>query len=124
MYDLKKVEDKFHEYLKSRLKEETYLIDEIKITEDLLTQQKAFYIWFGHLSYFLVIEDEKPVIYAHASSRMDLDIIAFIDEDGFKEYDLWDGGHPEVIERYRAHASKVKRFNDDDLIFISDLGKD
>ncbi len=124
MYDLKKVEDKFHEYLKSRLNEETYRIDEIKITEDLLTQQEAFYIWFGHLSYFLVIEDEKPVIYANASSRMDMDMIAFIDEDGFKEYDVWDGDHPEVIGRYRARANKVKRFNYDDLIFISDVGKD
>lgn len=38
MYYLKKVEEKFHEYLKSRLDEEVYRIDEIKITEDLLEQ--------------------------------------------------------------------------------------
>ena len=31
-YDLKKVEEKFHEYLKARLKEGIYRIDEIKIT--------------------------------------------------------------------------------------------
>ena len=31
MHDLKKVEEKFHEYLKARLDENTYHIDEIKI---------------------------------------------------------------------------------------------
>ena len=121
MYDLKKVEQNFHEYLKSRLNDEVYRIDEIKITKDLLKQEKAFYIWFGSLSYFLVIEDEKPVVYANACSRMDLDIIAFIDENGYKEYDLWEADHPEIIERYSAHERKVKKFDYDDLQFISDV---
>ena len=93
MYDLQKVEEKFHEYLKERLNEEIYRIDEIKITEDLLVQQDAFYIPFGRISYFLVIEDEKPVVYAHASSRMDLDVVAFIDEDGYEDYYVWAGDH-------------------------------
>lgn len=39
MHDLRKVEEKFHEYLKSRLNEESFRIDEIKITEDLLEQE-------------------------------------------------------------------------------------
>ena len=123
MYDLRKVEEKFHEYLKSRLNEKVYRIDEIKITEDLLKQEEAFYIWFGSLSYFLVIEDEKPVIYANARSRMDLDMIAFIDENGYEDYDVWDGDHPDVIKRYTVHAKKVKKFNYDDLKFISDVEK-
>ena len=59
MHDLKKVEEKFHEYLKTRLNEKTYRIDEIKITEELLEKQEAFYIPFGWISYFLVIEDGK-----------------------------------------------------------------
>ena len=121
MYDLKKVEEKFHEYLKSRLNDEVYRIDEIKITEDLLKQEKAFYIWFGSLSYFLVIEDEKPVVYANACSRMDLDVIAFIDENGYKEYDVWEADHSEIFERYSAHERKVKKFDYDDLQFISDV---
>ena len=74
MHHLKKVEDKFHEYLKSRINEKVYCIEEIKITEDLLVNEEAFYISFGWISYFLVIED------ANACSRMDLDIVAFIDE--------------------------------------------
>ncbi len=121
MHDLKKVEEKFHEYLKSRLNSEVYRVEEIRITEDLIKQEKAFYISFGWISYFLVIEDEKPVIYANACSRMDLDIIAFIDENGFKDYDVWDGDHPEIIERYRIHKRSVEKFDYDDLQFISDV---
>ncbi len=121
MHDLKKVEEKFHEYLKSRLDDEVYHIDEIKITEDLLKQEKAFYISFGWISYFLVIEDEKPVVYANACSRMDLDVIVFIDENGYEDFDVWEADPPEMIERYRSHAGKVKKFDYDDLQFISDV---
>lgn len=121
MHDFGKVEEKFHEYLKSRLNDEVYRIGEIKITEDLLVQEKSFYISFGWISYFLVIEDEKPVVYANAFSRMDLDMIAFIDENGYEDYDVWGGDHPEMSERYRVHAHGVKKFNYDDLQFISDV---
>ena len=121
MHDLKKVEERFHEYLKSRLNEEIYHIDEIKITEGLLEQQEAFYIPFGWISYFLVIEGEKPVVYANACSRMDLNTIAFIDEDGYEDYDVWAGDNPEMSKRYGSHARKVKKFNHDDLRFISDV---
>ena len=121
MYDLKKVEEKFHEYLKSRLNEEIYRIDEIEITEELLEQQKAFYIPFGWISYFLVIEDEKPVVYANACSRMDLDTIAFIDENSYEDYDVWAGDNPEISKKYGSHVRFVKKFNHDDLKFISDV---
>lgn len=120
MYDLKKVEEKFHEYLKKMLNEE-YRIDELKITEELFKQEEAFYIPFGRISYFLVIEDEKPVVYANSCSRMDLDVIAFIDENGFEYYDVWSGDNPEVSKKYGIHAGNVKRFDYDDLKFISDV---
>lgn len=121
MNDLKKVEEKFHEYLKARLNEDIYRIDEIKITEDLLKQQKAFYIPFGWISYFLVIEDERPVVYANAVSRMDLDTVAFIDEDGYEDHDVWGGDNPDMSRRYRSSFQNVERFDYDDLIFISDV---
>ena len=122
MYDLKKVEEKFHEYLKARLNNEIYRIDELKITEDLLKKEAAFYIPFGWVSYFLVIEDEKPVVYAHACSRMDLDTVAFIDENGYEDYDVWGGENPEMSRKYGIHASNVKKFNyEKDLKFISDV---
>ena len=122
MHDLKKVEEKFHEYLKARLDEKIYRIDEIKITEELLKKEEAFYIPFGHLSYFLVIEDEKPSVYANAHSRMGLNVVAFIDEDGYEDYYVWAGDHPDMSEKYSIHAQKVKRFNyKEDLKFISDV---
>ncbi len=122
MYDLKKVEEKFHEYLKERLNEEIYRIEEIKITEDLLEKEKAFYIPFGWISYFLVIEYEKPAVYANACSRMDLDVVSFIDEEGYEDYDVWAGDNPEMGKKYGIHARKVKRFDyDKDLKFIGDV---
>ena len=121
MYDLKKVEEKFHEYLKERLNENIYRIDKIKITEKLLKKEEAFYIPFGWISYFLIIEDGKPVVYANACSRMDLDIIAIIDENDYEDYDVWDGDHPDIIKKFNTHRQKVKRFNyKKDLKFISD----
>ena len=121
MYDLKKVEKKFHEYLKARLDEKVYRIDEIKITEELLKKEEAFYMPFGWISYFLVIEDDKPVVYANACSRMDLDVVAFIDEDGYEDYDTWGNENPEMSGRFGSHARNVERFDYDDLKFISDV---
>ena len=122
MVDLKKVEEKFHEYLKARLDEKIYRIDEIRITEDLLEKEAAFYILFGWISYFLVIEDGMPAVYANACSRMDLDTVAFIDEDGFEDYDVWGGYNPEMGRKYGNHARNVERFDyKKDLKFISDV---
>ena len=124
MYDLKKVEEKFHEDVKTGLNEKEFRINEIKITEELLEQQKALYIPFGHISYFLVIEDEKPVLYAHVSSRMDLDLNVFVDENGYEVYDMWeDGVHDDIYKKYKEHLDNVKRFDYDDLIFINDIEK-
>ena len=53
---------------------------------------------------------------------MDLDIIGFVDEKGYEDYDLWaedfDG---EVSKRYRNAFDNVKEFDYDDLKFISDV---
>jgi hypothetical protein len=125
VYDLNKVEKKFHEYLRTVLDEKEFRINEIKITEDLLQQQKAFYIPFGFISYFLAIEDEKPVLYANASSRMDLDLIVIVDENGYADYDIWEpDAHKDIWEKYCDCEDKVKRFDyDNDLIFINDIEK-
>ena len=112
MQDLKKVEQKFHEYLKARLNEEIYRIDEIKITEELLEKEAAFYIPFGWISYFLVIEDENPVIYVNVATRMDTDSICFVDEEGYKCYDVFFGDHKDISEKYYSQLRKVKRYSD------------
>ena len=122
MYDLKKVEEKFHEYLNARLVGGVYRIDEIRITENLLKKEEAFYIPFGWISYFLAIENGKPVVCANACSRMDLDVVAFIDENGYEDYSIWRGDNPEMGQRYHKLADKVKGFNyEEDLKFISDV---
>lgn len=87
-----------------------------------MKKEEAFYIPFGRISYFLVIEDEKPTVYANACSKMDLDTVAFIDENGYEDYDVWADENPEIFEKYRKHHENVKRFNyEKDLKFISDV---
>ena len=100
MHDLKKLEKKFHEFLKSGLNEKDYDFDEIKITENLLDEKKAFYIPFGYLTYFLVIEDGKAVVYVNAATRMDTDAICFVDEETNECYDVYLGNNREISEKY------------------------
>lgn len=57
------------------------------------------------MSYFLVIEDEKPVIFAHAVSRMDLDSICFIDADGWQCHDIY---YPEKIWTYWRNIKLIE----------------
>ena len=112
MHDLKKLEEKFHEFLKDGLNEKEFDINGIEITEGLLEEQEAFHIHFGYLSYFLVIEDEKPILYVHVSTRMDTDLICFVDEDGYKCYDVFLGNNKDIRKRYSCHLKNVKRYSD------------
>jgi len=124
VYDLNKVEKKFHEYLRTVLDEKEFRINEIKITEDLLYEQSAFYIPFGHVSYFLVIEDEKLVLYANVSSRMDLDLIVIVDENEYEVYDVWEpADHEDIWKKYMDYLKKFERFDYENLIFINDIEK-
>ena len=53
---------------------------------------------------------------------MDLDIVAFIDENGFEKHSLWDRENPEISKRYDKHAGNLKRFDcDEELKFRSDV---
>lgn len=110
-YDLKKVEDKFYEFLEKLFPGNPYERDEIKLTEELLEQEEALYIPFGFLSYFLVIEDEKPILYVHIATRMSINSIGFIDENGDEGYDISDGDHKDIMEKFAKH-SDVKKFKD------------
>lgn len=105
-YDLTKLEEKFWQFIKG---DEFYDRNEITITEELLRKAETLYIPFGYMDYFMVIEDEKPVIFAHAVSRMDLNSICFIDEDGWQCHDIYcPGENEEIWEKYRAHRRNVK----------------
>ena len=107
MHDLTKLEKKFHEFIK---KDEFYKDFEIRITEDLLNQQEALYIPFGWMTYFLVLEDEKPVLYVREISRMDLNTICFVYEDRYERYDISMGSHKDVRRKYNQHRRNVRRY--------------
>ena len=106
-YDLGKLEEKFWQFINA---DEYYDKNEIRITEELLTQVQTLFIPFGHMRYFLAIEDEKPVIYAHVSSRMDMKRVFLIDEDGWKGFDVnGPGKNEDMLEKYHAHLRSVNR---------------
>lgn len=110
-YDLKKVEDKFYEFLEKLFPDNPYERDEIKLTEELLEQENALYIPFGFISYFLVIDEEKPILYVNIATRMGINSIGFIDENGDEGYDISDGDHKDIMEKFANH-SDVKKFKD------------
>ena len=110
MYDLKKLEEKFREFYEEGWEWRFYERNEIEITEALIEQQEAIYIPMGFLSYFLVIEDEKPVLYVAMATRFDTGGICLIDEDGYECYDVNSEDHKEIGEKYRSHLQKVKKF--------------
>lgn len=110
MNDLKKVEENFHEFLKAALREKPSRIDAIELTEELFKQQEAFLIPFGYVSYFLGIEDEKPVAYVSMTTRMGIDFICFVDENGYDVHDVIEGFDPEASRRYAEHSKNVEMF--------------
>lgn len=79
-YDLTRLEEKFWEFIKA---DKRYDKNEIRITEELLTQVQTLFIPFGHMRYFLVIEDEKPVIFAYIISRMNMKKVFFFYRRGW-----------------------------------------
>jgi len=113
---LKKIRGKVSWVFNVGVYKRRYNIDYVKLTEKLFAESEAIYIAFGFLEYFLVIEDKKPVLYVRASTRMDLDMVAFIDEDGIEQYDIFDD-NKDMCERYYGNFKKVKRFKD--LKFIN-----
>ena len=108
MNDLKKIEKKFHEFLKIGLDEEFFDFNQIKIDEESLNEGKRFFVPFGFAEYFLVIEDEKPIVYFNIATRMDTDTICFVGEDSYDCYDVFMGEHIEIIEKYFKHRKKLK----------------
>ena len=118
MYDLKKLEEKFHEFLKEGINEKEFNINGIKITEELLEQRESFLIHFGYISYFLVIEDEKPVVYANVSTRMDTDLICFIVEEGYECYDVFEGDHEDISEKYYSKSKNIKNLAPPPMTFF------
>ena len=76
--DLTNIRKTFDELVVSRLSDEVFEAnginkDEEFITEKLLNKRKIIEVPFGSIVYFLVLEDEKPVLYLEKASRMGSD---------------------------------------------------
>ena len=67
---------------------------------------------FGFLSYFLVMDDDKPVLYVRVATRMDIDSIGFVDENGDEGYDVYFGDHRDIVDKYNRHLQNVEKFRD------------
>ena len=78
---------------------------------------------FGQFSYFSVIEDGKPVIYLHAISRMDLDMVAFIDENGYEEYDIWFSENPDMRKKYNDQSGKLRGIDEETSKTLSEFSR-
>lgn len=107
---LKKIEDNLYELLNKLFHQNYYERDEIKITEKLFKKQEALHVPFGFLSYFLVMEDDKPVLYVRVATRMDIDSIGFVDENGDEGYDVYFGDHRDIVAKYNRHLQNVEKF--------------
>ena len=113
MHDLTKIRKNFDELVLSRLSEEVLkrnCIDENDelITEELLNRREIIEAPFGSIIYFLVLEDENPVLYLEKASRMGSDDLYIINEEGCEYYDIYDGFPPEIKERYFNHLENIK----------------
>ena len=120
MHDLTNIRKSFDELVLSRLSDEVLkrnCIDENEelITEELFNRREIIEVPFGSIIYFLVLEDENPVLYLEKASRMGSDDLYIINEDGCKYYDIYEGYPPEIKERYFNHLENIKetrnRFN-------------
>ena len=95
MYDLNKIDERFHEFFDPRFDK---YVEGIEITDELFKRAERFYVPFGEMSCRLIVEDGKPVLRVRIISRMDTDIVCFIGEDTVECYNLFDKISGEVKE--------------------------
>ena len=113
MHDLTNIRKTFDELVLERLNDKVLeangiSADEELISEELLNKREIIEVPFGSIIYFLVLEDENPVLYLEKASRMGSDDLYIIDDDGYEYYDIYDGYPPEIRERYFNHLENIK----------------
>ena len=111
--ELKRIEEKFHELLRTGLDDEVYDIDGVEVTESLFSKSDGFIIPFGFMHYFLAIEGDKPLLFLNVATRMDTDSICIIDGDSYDCYDVFLGEHKDIIERFHDHLRKLDKSSRD-----------
>lgn len=114
MHDLTKIQKTFNEIVFSRLRDNILERngigkDEELIGEELFSQREIITVPFGHIEYFLAIEDEKVLLYVEKASRMGSHDICIIDDDSYECIDVYDGYPPELKEKYFGHLKRIKK---------------
>ena len=86
MPDLKKINEKFQGFLTDGLNEEEIKKLQVpELSEELFETPKEIKWRYVSLRYFLVLEDEEPVVYIRAYSTVhDLDETFIVDETSIK----------------------------------------
>ena len=117
MHDLKNIQKTFNELILSRLREEVLKRNDIHedeelIREELFDMKEIIEVPFGSIIYFLALEDENPVLYVEIASRMGSDDLYVIKEDSYDCYDIYDGYHPEINDKYFGHLKNIKETKD------------
>ena len=114
MHDLTKIRKSFDELVFSRLSDEVLKrnniakVDEL-IREDLINRKEMIELPFGFITYFLVLENEKPVLYLEKVSRMGIDELYVIDESSCDKYDIYEGVPPEIKDRYLKSSQRIAK---------------
>ena len=116
MHDLTNIQKTFNELIMSRLDDKILERNNIGeneelIREELFEMREIIEVPFGSIVYFLVLEDEKPVLYLEKASRMGSDDLYLIDENGYECYDIYDGYPPEIKEKYLSHLKELEKNN-------------
>ena len=113
--DLRNIRKTFDELVLSRLSDKILKVNNIHKDKELITEESMYNkqiieVPFGSIIYSLGIEDEKPVIFAHVISRMDMKRVFIIDEYGWKGCDVnGPGKNEDLLEKYRSHLSNVEK---------------
>ena len=107
VYDLKRIDEKFNEEIISIFDEKVFDMENLPpITDELFNRMARIEVPFGDLTYFLNLEDGKPVLYVQSWSAMADEIRYWIiDEDSCRLVNADD--FLEINEKWFSLAKKI-----------------
>lgn len=95
-YDLSKIEERFREKFASPICE-LNSESELEITEKLFFKPKHLHVPFGFIRYNLILLDERPVLHVRLRTRMDMDGVYLIADEGIRSYDMHSEKNRQII---------------------------
>ena len=104
-YNLSKIEERFREKFASPICE---LNDEseLEITEKLFFKPKHLHVPFGFIRYQLILLDERPVLHVRLKTRMDMDGVYLIADEGIRSYDMHSAKNKEIIRNIMKRRTR------------------